>query len=300
MKDLSWLRNKERRAAAGQRRQADKDRLKRERKLQRKREAEELGKDAPEKEAPDTLESKREADDSMVAPGDEEVLADEQGDEFAAYFSNAVKPKLLITTRPRPSAKLFPFIADLMLMFPNAFFYPRKQYSLADIQRFAANRGYTHLVVLQQGLDKTCNQMLVAHLPAGPSALFKVSSIKHSQHIRGHGTRSDHLPEIILNRFQTRLGHRVGRFIGSMFQHEPEFRGRNVVTFHNQRDFIFVRHHRYKFSSTGEKARLQELGPRFTLKLRWLMAGAFDTKHGEYEWVLKRKQAETSRRKFCI
>jgi len=39
------------------------------------------------------------------------------------------------------------------------------------------------------------------------------------------------------------------------------------VTFHNQRDFLFFRQHRYIFDST-EKVRLQELGPRFTLKVR--------------------------------
>jgi ribosome production factor 1 len=41
--------------------------------------------------------------------------------------------------------------------------------------------------------------------------------------------------------------------------------GRQVVTFHNQRDFIFVRHHRYVYKQEeGGKvrARLQELGPR--------------------------------------
>ena len=65
---------------------------------------------------------------------------------------------------------------------------------------------------------------------------------------------------------------------------DPEFQGRQVVTFHNQRDYIFVRHHRYIFETADQpkggkkgttpseimKARLQELGPRFTLKLRWL------------------------------
>ena len=45
-----------------------------------------------------------------------------------------------------------------------------------------------------------------------------------------------------------------------------------MVTLHNQRDFLFFRRHRYAFRST-EKAALQEIGPRFTLKLRWLKKG---------------------------
>ena len=56
---------------------------------------------------------------------------------------------------------------------------------------------------------------------------------------------------------------------------------------HNQRDFIFFRHHRYIFEEKGEGskkrviARLQELGPRFTLKVKGLQLGTFDTMHGE-------------------
>ena len=74
----------------------------------------------------------------------------------------------------------------------------------------------------------------------------------------------------------------------------PEFQGRQVVTLHNQRDFLFFRRHRYvaiayhdsvqlpqadaavssryAFRST-EKVALQEIGPRFTLKLRSLKKG---------------------------
>jgi ribosome production factor 1 len=84
----------------------------------------------------------------------------------------------------------------------------------------------------------------------------------------------------------------------SLFPHDPEFVGRRVVTFHNQRDFIFFRQHRYIFDS-AEKVRLQELGPRFTLKPRWLQRGLFDLKQGEFEWHLK-KEIETSRRRFFL
>lgn len=39
-------------------------------------------------------------------------------------------------------------------------------------------------------------------------------------------------------------GHTTARMLASLLPQSPEFRGRRVVTFHNQRDFIFVRHHR--------------------------------------------------------
>ncbi len=74
---------------------------------------------------------------------------------------------------------------------------------------------------------------------------------------------------------------------------------RQVVTFHNQRDFIFLRRHRYQFDSATQ-CRLQEIGPRFTLKMKWLQVGTFDSLHGEYEWIHKRKQMDTSRRRFHL
>jgi ribosome production factor 1 len=80
------------------------------------------------------------------------------------------------------------------------------------------------------------------------------------------------LAELILNNFTTLLGHSVGRLFGSLFPPLPQFRGRQVVTLHNQRDFLFFRRHRYMFAS-ATSARLQEIGPRFTLKLRWLRKG---------------------------
>lgn len=76
-----------------------------------------------------------------------------------------------------------------------------------------------------------------------------------------------------------------------------------MVTFHNQRDFIFVRHHRYVYRKENQakiRARLQELGPRFTLKMKWLQEGVMDTQFGEYEWICKRKLAEGERRKFNL
>ena len=43
---------------------------------------------------------------------------------------------------------------------------------------------------------------------------------------------------------------------------------------------------RYVFKD-NKKAALKELGPRFTLKLRSIQKGTFDSKFGEYEWVHK-------------
>jgi hypothetical protein len=54
----------------------------------------------------------------------------------------------------------------------------------------------------------------------------------------------------------------------SLFPQQPEFEGRSAVTFHNQRDYIFFRRHRYIFHNQ-KRVGLQELGPRFTVSRSW-------------------------------
>ena len=301
--------------------------------IKREKEAEELGEDAPKRSTPKTLDNTRESESTTVSPNDEEILGDEAEDEFAPYFNDTIRPKILITTRPCPSSNLFHFINDLMRFIPQLYYYPRKSFSVKEICTFGSNRKFTHLIVLSEK-SKVCNGMLISHLRpstasnglGGPTAFFKVSNVIPSTDVPNNGSPTSHIPELNLHGFTTRLGHRAGRFLGSIFPHNAQFQGRQVATFHNQRDFIFVRHHRYIFenesmkeadritdeensgkSSTRKKkpmkktkARLQELGPRFTLKMRWLQEGTFDTQFGEYEWFHKRKEMDTTRRKFHL
>jgi ribosome production factor 1 len=123
-----------------------------------------------------------------------------------------------------------------------------------------------------------------------------------NKEISGHGLLNAHAPELILNNFDSRLGHTVGRMFACLFPKVPEFAGRQVCTLHNQRDFIFFRRHRYIFADKsgeagGKRCRLQEIGPRFTLKLEALQKGTFDTKFGEYEWLWR---PDTSKRSFAL
>ena len=137
-------------------------------------------------------------------------------------------------------------IAELLRCIPRAFYYKRGHFELKSICGFAAEKGFTHLLVLTERL-KAPNGLLVVKLPLGPTAAFKLRSTVRAADIRGHGAATSHVPELILNNFSTRLGRRVGRVLGSLFPHTPDFAGRQVVTFHNQRDFVFFRHHRYVF-----------------------------------------------------
>ncbi|KAG7027747.1 Ribosome production factor 1, partial [Cucurbita argyrosperma subsp. argyrosperma] len=181
------------------------------------------------------------------------------------------------------------------------------------IIEYANARDFTSLIVVHTSRRKL-DGLLIIGLPEGPTAHFKISNVVLRKDIKNHGNPTGHEPELVLTNFTTRLGLRIGRLIQTLFPQDPNFRGRRVVTFHNQRDFIFFRHHRYIFEGKenkkevdsktkskdkGEKAsqpkvvaRLQECGPRFTMKLISLQHGTFDTKGGEYEWVHKVKRMD--------
>ena len=86
---------------------------------------------------------------------------------------------------------------------------------------------------------------LQIYLSLGPTAHFKLSNVKITKDIRRDWREiTNHRPEVILNNFTTRLGHSVARMLAVLFHYDPQFRGKRAVTFHNQRDYIFFRHHR--------------------------------------------------------
>ena len=261
-----------------------KERLKRERDDERARE---LGEEPAPRPPQRTIESTREADPTAVEAGDSEVAADEACDEFAAHFAGDREPNVMLTTSRRPTKIMYDLVKDMLAIVPKGAFYERREYEIKDICKYASARGFSDVAVFHEDA-KEVNGLLLVHLPDGPTAHFRLSSLVLAKDIKGHGRATGHKPELILNNFTTRLGHRVGRMFASLFCQDPTFRGRRAITFHNQRDFIFFRHHRYIFESKevalpAEKgaakkkkkpkseerviARLQECGPRFTLRL---------------------------------
>uniref|UniRef100_A0A4W3HRQ1 Ribosome production factor 1 n=1 Tax=Callorhinchus milii TaxID=7868 RepID=A0A4W3HRQ1_CALMI len=268
-------------------------------KKKRQKEREALGDKAPPKEVPKTIENQRVYDETTVDPTDEEVVFDEATDEFSSYFSRKTTPKILITTSDRPRGRTVRLCEQLKNILPDSHVYYRRGLALKKIIPQCVSRGFTDLIVINEN-RKVPNGLILSHLPNGPTAHFKMSSVRLSKELRGRKKDiTEHVPEVILNNFSTRLGHSIGRMFASLFPHDPQFVGRQVATFHNQRDYLFFRFHRYIFKNE-KRVGLQELGPRFTLKLRSLQKGTFDSKFGEYEWVHKRHEMDTNRRKFHL
>ena len=121
----------------------------------------------------------------------------------------------------------------------------------------------------------------------------------YQDQIEGHGTSAGHNPELMFKNFSTTLGQRVTRILNGIFPKNEELKGRELITFHNQRDYIFFRYYRYIFTNDFTKVNLQEIGPRFALRLLYIQKGLYDPQQGEYEWLYKDKMG-VKRRKFYL
>ncbi len=169
---------------------------------------------------------------------------------------------------------------------------------------------YSSLLTLS---DKCCEQHSLIMIPI-LSTLLRVAGVNPGKFFHETGAPRRKVPGLTISpccRFQWAAGlcnpwSCVCFILNVHVSHRPQ-----VVTFHNQRDFVFVRHHRYIFApkrGNGQQskeehqtgANIQELGPRFTLRLKWLQEGTFNTQFGEFEWILKRKEMEPTRRTFNL
>lgn len=228
--------------------------------------------------------------------------------KFPTLFTNEAPPapKILVTTSLHST--LHHHAKQLTNLFPNSVYIRRSahrhayEFSIREIAKFASNRNYTALVILNEDQKRPAS-LTIVHLPQGPTFTFTISNWIDGKQIAGHGKPTEHWPELILNNFRTPLGLLSAHLFKSLFPAQPDFEGRQVVTLHNQRDYIFVRRHRYVFrekreteksvvgadgkemkGAEGIKTGLQELGPSFTLKLRRVDKGIQRASGQEWEW----------------
>ncbi|KAK6496029.1 hypothetical protein TWF481_002056 [Arthrobotrys musiformis] len=232
-------------------------------------------------------------------------------------------PKLLLTSTRR--GRRHDLYQTLSLIFPNTTYVPRgTKFTIPQIASFATNRSYTHLLVALED-SKTLHGLIIILLPAGPTFHFSLTNFADGKAIQGRGVNTSHIPELILNNFTTTIGRLTASLFQSLYPPQPQFLGRQVVTLHNQRDYIFFRFHRYVFREIAEKNKgisrgdrttgadavgvggkragedlgikvgLQELGPQFTLKLRRVERGVCEG----IEWEWKGKM-EKDRKMFHL
>ncbi|KAL3309185.1 Ribosome production factor 1 [Cichlidogyrus casuarinus] len=265
---------------------------------------------------PQTLETLRVPDETTFEKEDVDIATEEDADEFSRIYSGEIEPKILITYSDRACAKTMGFCKELTRIFPNSTFIPRYHKALKKVIPKAIEKGYTAFIIVNEDAKKI-NSIVLSFMPQGPTLTFRISNIKCSRQFRKNKGKDAYLeedvtPQLLTTRFSTRLGRRVDRCLGALFPSDSRRQvplGHNrVVLFHNQRDFIFCRHYRYihrdgdgpvKQNDRGAVL-TDEVGPRFTLKLKSIQRDTFDTKFGQFEWLRKRQDMNTSRRSFVL
>ncbi|KAI1326419.1 Brix-domain-containing protein [Xylariaceae sp. FL0255] len=245
---------------------------------------------------------------------------------FPSLFSEdrPVEPRILITTTLNSTLH---HVAEIFTnIIPNSQYIRRSahkyahKYSVREITKFAENRGFSSLLIIREDQKRPIG-IDVVDIPGKITFHFSISSWIEGKKLPGHGNATNHYPELLLNNFSTPLGLLTAKILQTLFPTTPELAGRQCVMFHNQRDYIFFRRHRYiiRDKRTTEKsvvgadgkemkgvenirAGLQELGPRFTLKLRRIDKGigrAGSDSHDPVHWEWKAKM-EKNRKRFNL
>lgn len=283
--------------------------------------AEAKRKEQDEKEAAEEAAARAAHEDAMAAKyaallpdEDSSATADESG--ATSTTTPAAQPKILITTSRH--ATIHKYAQTLTDVFPNSTYIPRSghryithEYSVREIASYAHNRGYTALLIVNEDQKKPSG-LDITLLPNGPMLHFSIQTWVDAKRLPNHARSTGHVPEMIMNNFDTPLGKLVGGVLGRLFPKNPELIGRTVLTLHNQRDYVFVRRHRYMMRdkraterSVTEKdgkamtgvedvrVALQEIGPRMTLKLRRVDKGIQRMSGQAFEWKGRMEKKRT-------
>ena len=260
--------------------------------------SEKMNKKYTPKQMPKTIDMMREKDETLFDGNDKEIKEALENDEYKNYFNGQSTPQILLTTSIAHTGGIFRFIKELKNFIPNSYFYYRKKFDLGTIMKRAIEKEFTDIIVVTERLRKPYKLLLI-HLPNGPTMEFKLFNVVYQDEIKGHGTSAGHNPELMFRNFKTTLGFRVQRALNALFPKDEELKGRELITFQNQRDYIFFRYYRYIFTEDFKSANLQELGPRFAMRLLYVQKGLFDPDKGDYEWLYQDKMG-VRRRKFYL
>lgn len=206
-------------------------------------------------------------------------------------------PKIMVTTSRDPSSKLKQFAKEVRLLFPNSQRINRGNYEIKQLVDACRANDVTDLIMVQEHRGVP-DGLIVCHLPYGPTAYFTLSNVVMRHDIPDVGTMSEAYPHLIFHGFSSKLGNRVKSILRYLFP-VPKEDARRVMTFANDEDFISFRHHVYKKVEGGKDIELQEVGPRFEMKVYQIILGTLDiVSSSDVEWVYKPYMNTTKKRKF--
>lgn len=204
-------------------------------------------------------------------------------------------PNILLTTSRKPSSRLMQFIKELKILLPNSTRINRGNYIMGELVEVAKKYGFTDLIILHEHRGNP-DGMIISHLPSGPTAYFALSNVVLRHDLR---TELDSMPEeyphLIFHNFNSRIGDRVMDILKFLFP-VPKLDSKRTISFINKDDYIIFRHHQYKKQDYKTIA-LDEIGPRFVMKLYQISLGTVEIQHAQTEWVLRPYMNTAKKRK---
>lgn len=111
------------------------------------------------KQVPQTIESLREKDETMIYgtiddEENEEIKIDMEHDEFASYYKQEYEPKVLITYSDNPHTKTRIFGRELTRIIPNSMSLYRNRSGVKKMVKSCIAKGYTDIIVVNENQCK--------------------------------------------------------------------------------------------------------------------------------------------------
>jgi len=223
-----------------------------------------------------------------------EQVTNHEDDEYR--WAGVQDPKIVITTSRDPSSRLKQFAKEIKLIFPNSQRINRGNYEMKKLLEACRANDVTDFIIVSESRGVPIG-LTISHLPFGPTAYFQLLNVVMRHDIPEIGKMSEAYPHLIFHNFKTKLGKRVVSILKYLFP-VPKEDSKRVITFYNYEDYICFRHHVYK-KEEDKSLSLEEVGPRFELKLYKIKLGTLDLENiAEIEWVLRPYMNTAKKRKF--
>jgi ribosome production factor 1 len=117
-------------------------------------------------------------DETIITDAEDDEIKGEQNiDEFSKYFEGVTTPRILMTTNRRPRGKIFDFMKEIKASIPGCEYYERKNFQIRGVIKEAIKQGFTDLMLFYEK-NGIPHSVILSHLPDGPTANFRVSSVK--------------------------------------------------------------------------------------------------------------------------
>lgn len=175
--------------------------------------------------------------------------------------------KIVITSIGHLKSETKNFIEDFLFFVPYSKYFQRTHsHTFDDIVTAAKKHDVTDLFIVCQRYRKL-RYLLHLKLPNGSASLYRILNFQPVKSLDKPAVSDAVNSEVFFEGFETDLGEKVESSLSSVFSRAENLAARQVITVKNNDDFIFFRKYKYVFLSNSD-VRLQECGPRFTLKLR--------------------------------